>query len=156
MSDDPKSRLMSLLVCWVIHAVLLLFIGFAGLLMGLLGDPGAVMSFYEPLVGDALLPLERLIELMASGAVWVLLLGVVVGLTAIGGLLRARWGRALLLAVTWLHIIGLIPTLLLIHLSVGFGGLIGAIFLVAELSTGIASVWVLKGSLKIIRETRWG
>ena len=155
MSADTTSRMMSLLVCWVIHAGLLMFIGASGLLLGLLGDPSELLSFYEPIVGDAVVPFANLISLMASGAVWVLLLGGVVAVAAVGGFLRSGWGRALLLGCTWLHIVGLLPLLLGIHLMVGFSGIIGAIFLLAELGTGIATVVVLRGSLKILHAATW-
>ena len=91
MSDDRHRRLVSLLVCWGGHAGLLLFIGVAGLLLGMLGDPLGLLSFYEPFVGDAIVPLANLIGLMASGAVWVLLLGVVAAVAVAGGAMRARW-----------------------------------------------------------------
>lgn len=156
MSTDSNSRLMSLLVCWVIHAGLLMFIGVSGLLMSLMGTPSELLSFYEPMFGDAVLPFARLIELMSSSAVWVLLAGLIVGLAAAGGFLRKGWGRGLLLAVTWAHIVGLLPLLLGIHLKVGLSGIVGAIFVVAELGTGIASVVVLKGSLKVIEQVSWG
>ena len=156
MSNDSKNRLTSLLVCWVIHAGLLFFIGLAGLGMGLLGDPSELLSFYEPMFGDAIQPFANLIRLMSSGAVWVMLLWLLAAVAAVGGFLRTGWGRMVLLACTWLHIAGLLPVLLLLHLKVGFSGVVGAIFLLAEMATGIASVLVLKGSLKIIQQTAWG
>ena len=156
MSTDSNRRLMSLLVCWVIHAGLLMFIGFSGLLMGLMGPPGELLSFYEPMFGAAVLPLARLIELIVTGTVWVLAMGGFVGLAALGGYLRKGWGRMLLLAATWSHIVGLLPLLLGIHLKVGLSGIAGNVFVIAELGTGIASVAVLWGSLKIIDQVTWG
>lgn len=155
MLDDSRRRLMSLLVCWGVHAGLLLLIGVAGLLLGLLGDPLEVLSFYEPFVGDAIVPFANLIGLMASGAAWVLLLGLLVAVAVAGGFMRAPWGWRLLLALTWLHIIGLIPALLFIHLRLGLGGILSAIFLLAELGTGLATVLVMHGSLKILRQLSW-
>ena len=155
MIDDSQRRLMSLLVCWGVHAGLLLFIGVSGLLLGLLGDPLEMLSFYEPFVGDAIVPFANLIDLMASGAVWVLLLGLVVAVAVVGGFMRAPWGRSLLLGLTWLHIIGLIPVLLLIHLRLGLGGILSALFLLAELGTGLATVLTMRGSLKILRPLSW-
>ncbi|MFT5679465.1 MAG: hypothetical protein ACI8RZ_000369 [Myxococcota bacterium] len=156
MSTDSNSRLMSLLVCWAIHSGVLMFIGLSGLLMGMLEDPGAVLMIYEPLVGDAVVPFQRLIDLLVSGAVWVGLAGLVVGVAAVGGFRRTGWGRGVLLVVTWLHIVGLLPLLLGIHLKVGLSGIVGAIFVVAELATGIATIAVMKGSLKVIAKTDWG
>ncbi|MDG1478680.1 MAG: hypothetical protein P8R54_03780 [Myxococcota bacterium] len=156
MSTDSNRRLMSLLVCWVIHAGLLMFIGFTGLLMGLMGPPEQLLSFYEPIFGAAVLPFARLIELIVSSAVWVLLAGGIIGLAALGGFLRKAWGRTLLRVVTWMHIIGLLPLLLTIHLNVGLSGIVGTIVVIAELGTGIASVVVLRGSLKIIDQVTWG
>ena len=156
MLDDSQRRLMSLLVCWGIHAGLLLFIGVAGLLLGLLGDPLEVLSFYEPFIGDAIVPFANLIELMAAGAVWVLLLGLVVAVAVVGGFMRAWWGRSLLLGLTWIHIIGLIPLLLVIHIQLGLGWIVGAVLLLFELGTGLATVLAMRGSLRILRQLPWG
>ena len=152
MSDDRQSRLTSVLVCWGVHAGLLLFIGVAGLAMGLLGDPMTLLSFYEPFVGDAIVPVANLIRLMAAGAIWVLLLGLAVAAAVVGGIRRARWGGGLLWLLTWLHIVGLIPALLLIHLKLGLGGIPGALVLLVELGTGLATVVVMRGSLGIVAQ----
>ena len=154
MSTEAPNRMLSLLVCWAIHAGLLMFIGLVGLGLGLLTDPMAFLEFWEPIIGDAVLPFANLIEMMIAGAGWVLLAGLLIAVVTVGGFMRSGWGRKVLVACTWLHVVGLIPALLLLHLKVGFGGIVGAIFLLAELGTGIASVVVLKGSLKII-ETEW-
>ena len=157
MSDveDDNKRLLSLLVCWGVHAGLLIFIGLAGLGMGLLGDSSSLLAFWAPMFGAAMVPFANLIDLMSAGAMGVLLGGLAVGVVSIGGFLRTGWGRGLLLACTWLHIVGLIPFLLLIHLRVGLGGVVGVIFLLAELGMGVVTVVVLKGSLKIIHQTQW-